>query len=44
MMVENLHEIRQVVKNSFQVLQFEPQDKQVWDDAYESFLKLKQPL
>ncbi|MFS8501841.1 MAG: rhamnulokinase [Caldicoprobacter sp.] len=38
--VSNLHEIRQVIRDSFPTVDYLPQDVEVWDEAYERFLKV----
>ncbi len=38
--VANLHEIRQVVKESFPTVDYMPEDVEHWDDAYQRFLKI----
>lgn len=39
-LVENPADIRRVVKNSFEVSLYEPENKREWDEAYIRFLKL----
>lgn len=39
--IKDLTEAREVIRNSFEIKQYEPQgDKAMWDDAYAKFLKL----
>lgn len=38
--VSGVSEAREVIRNSFPVEQYEPQNTAAWDDAYERFLKL----
>ncbi|HKK61465.1 MAG TPA: rhamnulokinase family protein [Bacteroidales bacterium] len=38
--IENLNEARQVVRNSFQLEEFEPEDEGQWKTAYEKFKKI----
>lgn len=38
--VSSFAEIREVIRNSFDVCEIVPQDKPLWDDAYGRFLKL----
>jgi rhamnulokinase len=38
--INTLDEARQIVRNSFEVLTFEPTDRSGWDEAYERFLSL----
>jgi sugar (pentulose or hexulose) kinase len=40
--IETLEEARQVVKNSFPTVEYEPQDTTDWDEAYERFKKIVQ--
>lgn len=39
--VKDIWEMRQIIANSIELQQFEPQDKEAWDAAYEKFLKVK---
>ncbi len=38
--VDSIAQAREVIRRSFGVEQYEPQDAGVWDDAYEKYLKL----
>ena len=38
--VESIAQARDVIRRSFEVEQYEPQDTGVWDDAYEKYMKL----
>ena len=38
--IESIAQARQVIRRSFEVEQYEPQNTAVWDDAYEKYLKL----
>lgn len=38
--IKDLSEARQVVRRSFDVAEYEPKDTEMWDEAYERFLKL----
>lgn len=35
--VKDIWEMRQIIANSIELQQFEPQDKEAWDAAYEKF-------
>ncbi len=39
--VKDIWEMRRIIANSLDLKQFEPQDKEVWDAAYEKFLKIR---
>ena len=39
--IKDLTEGRQVVKNSFDITRYEPENSDVWDAAYEKFCKLQ---
>ncbi len=39
--VEDIWEMRKIIANSLELKRFEPQDKDVWDKAYEQFLKIQ---
>ncbi|MEA1951939.1 MAG: FGGY-family carbohydrate kinase, partial [Planctomycetota bacterium] len=38
--IESIAQAREVIRNSFEVEQYEPQDTPAWDDAYEKYLKI----
>jgi rhamnulokinase len=38
--VKDIWEMRQIIANSQELTRFEPQDKAVWDEAYEKYLKI----
>jgi rhamnulokinase len=38
--IDNLAHGRKVVKNSFQLKTYEPEDEEIWSSAYEKFLKI----
>ena len=38
--IKDLNEGRQVVKNSFDIAEYEPQDSAAWDEAYENWKKI----
>ena len=38
--LENLQHIRQVVRNSFDLITYEPEDQDIWDSAYIKFQKI----
>jgi rhamnulokinase len=38
--VESIAQARDVIRNSFEVEEYQPQDTAVWDDAYEKYLKI----
>lgn len=38
--IKNLSELRQVVKASFPVEYYMPKDKEIWDEAYEKYIKV----
>ncbi len=40
--VGSIAEAREVVRRSFDVEQYEPQNTSAWDEAYERFLKVVQ--
>ena len=40
--IGSLSEAREVVRNSFPIEEYVPADTSVWDDAYETLLKLQQ--
>jgi rhamnulokinase len=39
--IGNLEKAREVVRNSFDVIEYNPVDEQVWEEAWESFQKVK---
>lgn len=39
--VDSLSQMSQVIRNSFDVETFEPQDTQMWEEQYEKYLKIK---
>ena len=39
--VGSIAEAREIIRRSFDVKQYEPQDTAAWDDAYEKLLKLE---
>ena len=39
-LVKDIWEMRQIIANSQELTRFEPQDKAVWDEAYEKYLKI----
>lgn len=39
--VDSLSQMRQVIRNSFDVEKFEPKDTQMWEEKYEEYLKIK---
>ena len=39
-LVKDIWEMRQIIANSQELARFEPQDKAVWDEAYEKYLKI----
>lgn len=39
--VDSLSQMRQVIRNSFDVETFEPQDTEKWEEQYEKYLKIK---
>lgn len=40
--IKDLNEGRKIIKNSFDIERYEPQDKEVWDKEYEKWLKIIQ--
>lgn len=38
--IKDLSEARQVIRNSFDIVTYEPKNTEMWDEAYERFLKL----
>jgi rhamnulokinase len=38
--IESIAEARRIIRQSFDVDEYQPQDTAAWDDAYERFLKL----
>ena len=40
--LKNLHEVRKVVRNSFELTTVEPHPSEAWEKAYERFRKLVQ--
>ena len=38
--VANLSQAREVIRNSFPTMEYLPENKAVWDDAYGRFLKI----
>ena len=39
-LINNLDEGRQISRASSQVVEYEPKDKQLWDDAFERYLNI----
>ncbi len=39
-LVKDIWEMRQIIANSLDLQQFEPQDKEIWDNAYERFIEI----
>lgn len=40
--IASLNELRQVVRDSFELIRYEPKDTQSWDDAYHRYLNITQ--
>ena len=38
--VKDIWEMRQIIANSIELVKYEPQDNDVWDDAYNKFLQV----
>lgn len=38
--VKNLREVRQIIKSSFPIEKYKPQDTEKWDEAYNRFIKI----
>ena len=38
--VNDIWEMRAIIANSIELVKYEPQDKQLWDEAYKKYLKL----
>jgi len=38
--IKDLKEARNIIKNSFDVKIYQPEDTKAWDEAYEKYLKL----
>ncbi len=39
-LVKDIWEMREIIANSLDLQKFEPQDKEIWDNAYERFLEI----
>ena len=39
-LVGDIWEMRQIIANSLELVKYEPQDKEIWDQAYEKYLKI----
>ena len=37
-MVSDIWAMRAIIANSIEMVKYEPQDKDVWDDAYDNYL------
>ena len=38
--VRDIWEMRAIIANSIQLAKYEPQDKSVWDEAYQQYLNI----
>ena len=39
-MVDDIWQMRAIIANSIELKAFEPQDKEIWDAAYEKYLEI----
>ena len=38
--VVDIWEMRDIIANSIEIRHFEPQDKEIWDEAYEKYINI----